>query len=282
MHPPARSEDVLYFSCGGCGTELSVPTALHGVEGPCPTCGVSLKAPSLYLPVNPLLPTAPAVHLPPLDRRHDAWQNTESIPVPDWMNRGLEADVVAPLNREPESDSSMAGLRVTEPSHRLRSREAAGFQAKLAIPEMEEPLDDSWQEKHRIQRERMSNARKIDRVAEQVLNSRGFQVARVSLLVATGGLCAGLVLFMKDRNWVLEMPWRPDRPAAMVETPRKPMPPSSQAAPIKPQRPEVDESNPFLVEDSSDLEGQQVPLLTPLPDPVSVPVGATPVRDGKN
>lgn len=197
------------------------------------------------------------------------------------MNYSQQAGVIDPLRME--SDEPL-GSQAAEPNRRQRSREAAGFQAKLAIPSLDEPLDDSWQEKHRIQRERMSNARKLDRVTDQMLNSRGFQVARVSLLVATGGLCAGLALFMKDRNWVLDLPWRPNRPATVVETPRKMTPvksPATAAEAAKSKAPAVDEPNPFLVEDSSDLEGQSTRMLAPLPTPVSVPVGATPIAAGK-
>src|SRR6478736_533859 len=81
MPASARSDDVLYFVCGGCGSELSVPVALHGVTGPCPCCARTIRAPELYVPPAPM-----AVSLPPVDRRHESWQNTESIPVPEWMN----------------------------------------------------------------------------------------------------------------------------------------------------------------------------------------------------
>jgi hypothetical protein len=41
--------DTIGFSCAQCGTSLLVPASMAGVEGPCPNCGQTIRAPRLGL-----------------------------------------------------------------------------------------------------------------------------------------------------------------------------------------------------------------------------------------
>lgn len=64
-------EDVIHFSCGSCHTKLTVPSKLAGVEGPCPKCGATIRAPRAEpaptpapAPVQPAPPGPAAVSAP--------------------------------------------------------------------------------------------------------------------------------------------------------------------------------------------------------------------------
>lgn len=297
MPATERSDDVLYFVCGGCGSELSVPVALHGVTGPCPCCLQTIRAPELVVP--PV-----AVSLPPVDRRHESWQNTESIPVPEWMGYGTEgAPVLVPSLgekgdawREESAEETLPPLpgqdrqRLISVDHFPEGRsgaEAGGFQAKLTISSTGEPLDDSWRERHRGIRGRLARIKALDRLAERILSSRAFRMARVALLVSIGGLCAGLILFLKDRHWVLDLPWRPDRSDPLTGGALLPATgPADGALAVHPQDPPasagpVESTNPFLAEDPSGLELIRLPE-APVPLPATLPGGAAPIASGKN
>jgi hypothetical protein len=101
-----------------------------------------------------------------------------------------------------------------------------------------------------------------------------FRIFRAALLVTTGGLFAGLVLYLKDRNWVLDLPWRPAPVETLVEVPL-----TGPAGTSRP--PELEK--PFLGEDPSELNGtfDHSPLAS-LPEATAIPIGASPIAAGKN
>ena len=45
---PADAESLLRFACMNCGKELTAPVSAAGVEGPCPICGTTIKAPQAF------------------------------------------------------------------------------------------------------------------------------------------------------------------------------------------------------------------------------------------
>ncbi len=272
METAAHFEEVLYFHCGACGTELSVPIAQQGIEGPCPCCGQLLQAPRQE--------PAGWVFLPPLDRRHDpiaplantGWdgEETEEILSPDtmpleWSSGGRGRSRRGPV---PEPEQAVSGWQL--PSG-LQGGSGKSFQARMAIPESEEPLDDSWQLRHLQQRRRISNFKKLDSAAARILDSTAFRVARVMILVLTGGLCAGLVLYLKDRKWSMEVPWKARQQQQKVDL--------IQMEPATVRGPAQDQPNPFLTEDPSELEGGSG-LFGPSPQAVTFPPASTPIASG--
>lgn len=280
MQPTVLQSDVLYFHCENCGAELSVPISLHGVEGPCPTCGDRIKAPELYIPCGHGGAES-GLDLPPADGRHEPPPlNTKGVPVPEWMNRQQSAAIPAP---EPARRPALpvASMRPMSKGSDLLPKQLSGiesrdFQARLSIPGFESEADDSWVERHRAQQQRQMTRKKLDRAANTFLESTFFRVARVALLVVTGGLCAGLVLYLKDRKWMLNMPWNQAVEESLAETP-------AGFTDAKTADPGAVAENPFLVEDSSELERAPAgAVLAPLPEPVSVPVSASPVVSGKD
>ena len=261
MQTSARPADVLLFQCGHCHSELSVPLALQGVIGPCPCCTQQIRAP---------LTMAQPLFLPPLDGAHEAL--TMPVPPPDWMDyqpsvpeRTAAADPNMPRSTRGDNDGLLP--------RQLAEHETLGFHAKLSIPQSGEPLDDSWRERHMEERRRTSSQKKLDRATDQFLDSRAWRVARMALMVTTGGLCAGLAIYLQDRNWVLELPWRPGPMETTVEVPVSKSPVRSRA---------MDPADPFLAEDPSDFEtvGRR-PAPMPLPDPISIQVRATPIAGKK-
>lgn len=262
MHTSMRPADVLLFQCGYCHTELSVPLVQQGVVGPCPCCAQQIRAPQTM--VQPLF-------LPPLDGAHEA--HTLPVPLPAWRDYQPSVPEEPVIDWSPPRPASRGDSNDGLLPRQLTEHESLGFQAKLSIPQPEEPLDDSWRERHMDERRRISSLKKLDRVTHQFLDSRVWRAARMALMVSTGGLCAGLGIYLQDRNWVLDLPWRPGPAETTVEVPALKSPIRSRA---------MDPADPFLAEDPSDLEtvGRSSALL-PLPDPVSLPVSAAPIASGK-
>jgi hypothetical protein len=252
MLTSARTADVLFFHCDQCATELSVPVALQGIEGPCPCCGVRVQAPELSQPVSGL---SMAIPLPPMDRRQAPPEF--SAPVPQgWRDEEMDEMMEAPEGRSSQ-------LRRDEMMpRRLSGQDTRAFQAKNIIPTLSELGVNA------------ANPSGIDRFSKspRVVDASFFRVARAAMIVITGGMCAGLGLYLKDRKWSLDLPWRPDRMEEVAVQPKaKPV-----AAPVA----KVDPANPFVEEDPSELENvTRSPALTPLPEPVSVTVGASAVAE---
>lgn len=282
MATTARQSDVLFFHCGSCQTELSVPAGLQGITGPCPICGQMIQAPMCPVPVQP------SVYLPPLDGMPDASQPiVTGLPSPhetagwdrpvDWSGYKIEDWTVVPVDGQAGPVDSREDQARKLPSRGGRGvpEGLAGFEAKLAIPPSEEPLDESWRQRHMEERRKIRNLKNLDKKATKILESQAFRVMRMVLLVGSGGLCAGLALYLKDRNWALELPWRPDA-APVVKSPRSQ--PAVTPAPASWQTP--DPAEPFMVDEPSELEAVTRPLRpgpAPVPGPVTVPVGAKPV-----
>lgn len=172
----------------------------------------------------------------------------------------------------------------------ISSVELREFKARLSIPEFDSEPDDSWVDRHRTLQQRQMVRKKLDRAAHNFLDSTFFRVARVALLVVTGGLCAGLTLYLKDRKWMLDFPWSQNAQEDLADAPYSPTAPQPASAKLASPSNSPSTStqasapeNPFLVEDASELEkSAPLPPMTPVPDPVSVPVGAAPIVTGKN
>lgn len=288
MHSTVLPADVLYFHCENCGAELSVPISLHGVEGPCPTCGDTIKAPELYIPSSSSPESEGLLNLPPLDGRHEPPAPvTKTIPVPDWMNRQI-APPADPLSDPGQKAPLPVAVMRPMPTaagllpKQISSVELREFKARHTIPEFDSEPDDSWVDRHRSQQQRQMVRKKLDRAAHHFLDSAFFRAARVALLVITGGLCAGLTLYLKDRKWMLDLPWSQNAVEDVADTPLTPPAANPGPAPSSSTQAATSE-NPFLVEDASELEKNAgLPAMTPVPDPVSVPVGASPIVSGKN
>jgi hypothetical protein len=277
MQASERSGDVLYFWCEGCGSELSVPVALHGIDGPCPCCGQTLRAPELVLP--PLPPAA--VSLPPLDRRHESWQISEPVPEPDWNqleSTGFSGALPSPL----ETDSSYvlpAGvaknpLRFLNDDPFAKGRGISGhggFHARLVIANPSEAPADSGLEDPPV-----SGKKPAGRLPQ----FPAFRLVRVFLLVITGGLGAALVLFLKDRQWVLDLPWQPYLEESTAGN--LPIPPTpSLPVPAPPETPGL--AHPFLAADPFELEQTtSPPVAAPLPDSAPFSGAPLPIASGKN
>lgn len=279
MQAIERSDDVLYFLCGGCGSELSVPVALHGIDGPCPCCGQTLRAPELALPPLP----AAMVSLPPVDRRHETWQNTELIPEPEWISpETASAESWMPALGEastsyvlPEAGKDRLWCLNDDPlAQDLGPSEDGELKAKLSPTSLPGPRDDS-KDSSRALCDREVRGKKVARFTA----IPGVRMLRVALLVITGGLCAALVLFLQDRHWVLDLPWQPDRGGSLTDIPALALPvlPARQVAPAH-----ADAPNPFLPGDPSELEQITFPDVAA---PVAVPGGAfgesPPIASGK-
>ncbi len=277
MQTSERSGDVLYFWCQGCGSELSVPVALHGIDGPCPCCGQTLRAPELVLP--PLPPAA--VSLPPLDRRHETWQSSEPVPEPDWKpleTTGFGGELPSPLETESSyvlpAGAAKNSLRFPNDDPFAKGRGISGhegFHAKLVMAHPSGAPATSREE---------DEASSGHRPAGRVPGFPAFRLVRVALLVITGGLGAALVLFLKDRQWVLDLPWQPHLEESMAGSP--PTPPSP-ASPV-PEPPETRTlPNPFLAADPFELEQTIPPLVAaPLPAPAALSGAPQPIASGKN
>ncbi len=251
------------FHCGHCRTELSVPLSLQGVKGPCPCCAQEIQAPQAR--------PAP-LHLPPLDGEHDL--ATAPVPPP---SRKYGSDAM------PELPGLWLDPSETVPVPRAaQDPEALGLRTKLLIPMASESEDDQWRERHLEERRRASFQALPESVGGR-RNSAVWRVTRMAMMVGIGGLCAGLAIFLQDRNWVLDLPWRPERPETMVEVPVASPEIGTPASAILPEaltaRQEVD---PFVSEDPSDLEHPNpLPPLSPIPEAQSIPTMASPIAGGR-
>lgn len=261
MQTTVRPADVLLFQCTHCRTELSVPLALQGVVGPCPCCAQPIQAPMAVT----------SLFLPPLDGAHEA--NTLPVPAPHWMQQFPTPPLASPAPEWSPPPSPRSELEDRLLPRQLTDHESLGFRAKLSIPASDEPLDGSWRERHLDERRRTQSLKKLDRAADQFLDSRFWKVARTGILVATGGLCAGLAIYLQDRNWVLDLPWRPGPAESVVNVPAAPPPARTRA---------MEPADPFIVEDPSELEAiSRRPALLPVPEALSLPVSASPISSAK-
>lgn len=198
--------NTLRFSCPACRAELAVPFSMAGIEGPCPSCYQTIRAPGLEaLPVAASwMPPQPYQQLPEPELADDLVlpdSGTEPVPVPV---AAMSAPFFPPVREQP--------LRPIPPLVNSRNEIHASvpvqpldraFRARLAIPPGEEPLDDTWKERHRDQRRSSRRARRAERAADNFLNSRGFRVVRVSLILASGAMLAFLFHYLRSHQWRL-------------------------------------------------------------------------------
>lgn len=208
--------NTLRFTCPACHAELAVPVQMAGIEGPCPSCYHTIRAP-LTMPVflPPAVEPAPvpeAVVTPP------AWHDSglPILPPGDWTQAAqapriakeesewqVDAGPVFPPSRGPEVPPLPAPgreSRVIQPGAPLVAKES-NFKARLAIPPAGEPLDDSWKERHRDQQRSSRRARRVDQAAHRFLESRGFRVTRVALILLSGAMLAFLFHYMQNHQW---------------------------------------------------------------------------------
>jgi hypothetical protein len=77
------------------------------------------------------------------------------------------------------------------------------FQARLAIPPQDEPLDDTWKGRHRDQRRHSRRVRRVEKAAQSFLDSRAFRAARVVLILLSGAMLAWLFQYLRTHEWRL-------------------------------------------------------------------------------
>ena len=82
----APQEPLLRFFCGSCGHGLEAPADCAGVEGPCPMCGVEMRAPHGFT-ANGSAADHSGIHLPPLNEETglvelpmDFWEAQAELP----------------------------------------------------------------------------------------------------------------------------------------------------------------------------------------------------------
>ena len=249
--PPA---EVMLFHCSHCHAELSVPRGLQGVSGPCPCCSQQIQAPQ----------TSPVpLRLPPPDGSPDS--STAPAPLPD-LGRNLRDLRDMPAEWYNEGEHSHSPRQRDEP-------EIIGFRAKLAIPRISDGEDTQWTEHYVDDKRRASSQPRSEPGGNFRSNSKVWNVARTGLTIATGGLFAGLTIFLQDRQWVLDLPWRPVRPDSLVEIPA---PPDH----LLTRTPHP--ADPFLSEDPSDLEKlEEGHFPSPPLEARSMPAGASPIASGR-
>jgi len=159
---------------------LTVPATLAGIQGPCPSC---LRI--IHAPLQEALYDIDSIDLDPLPHQ----------------NASRAAPPVFPEVRGRRPGDSGASL-VAEKN----------FKARLAIPRQEEPLDDSWKDRHRDQRRRNRRAQKVGKAAQSFLESRGFQITRVALILLSGAMLAWLFQYLRTHRWQL-----PGNPTAVED-----------------------------------------------------------------
>ena len=287
MQTIAQPNDILLFQCVHCSTELSVPISMQGVEGPCPTCQQIIKAPECELPM-----LQPGLFFPPSRRDAEPPQREHNLPPQTSLPVPQSGVVVfpehGPASLPPEFYQKAPPVDIVPRNGSHPS--TAGFQSKLEIPATRPLPAASPPRSPQRGKKGKPRGRQLDRAATKFLDSSCFRVARVAVLIFLGGACAGLFLYMKDRQWVVNLPWRPSipdkiakvRPAVEANTPptRSTGPALVPALPLPPKT--DDEENPLLVEDLPQKHQASQPIMAPMPAPGSVPTGAAPVGEEKN
>ena len=275
MQSSARLADVLFFRCGPCGAELSVPLALQGIEGPCPCCGQLTKAPAYNAPAAPRM-----VQLPPLERHEKAdppematsslaWGKNHPAGRDLSVNQKLPDPILSPPKDSGERDPSLRFLQ-----RQLVRSGAQSLEFKSGIVSPEKFPYVAGQLRNAVTNFQKSAKKNRTGRLRMFFDLPLFRIFRAALLVTTGGLFAGLVLYLKDRNWVLDLPWRPAPVETLVEVPL-----TGPAGTSRP--PELEK--PFFGEDPSELNGtfDHSPMAS-LPEATAIPIGASPIAAGKN
>jgi len=118
VNPP----DVIRFHCPHCHVFLSVPKALAGVTGPCPSCSAQITAPHFDLPPAPQFPSPGAIAPLP------------SAPAVAAQTSPLAAAEPSPIRPEPR------GLSTPKPVESIRAIDPADIDERLALPSPASPL----------------------------------------------------------------------------------------------------------------------------------------------
>ena len=164
--------DLLQFQCTACRAELTVPAALAGIEGPCPSCFQTIQA-----------PVPEARYEAPLALRDVPWITPGTPPRNEFTAR--------PIPPEP-----MVTPQFPAPPDK-------NFRARLAISAPGEPLDDSWKSRHRDLRRKSRRIRKAEEAAHSFLESQAFRVSRVALILTSAGMLVWLFIYMESHQWRL-------------------------------------------------------------------------------
>jgi|GEM_PF-4379228 len=171
MTATSFSPEVLRFHCPRCGAELTVPATLAGIDGPCPSCCQIIQAPLLEA----------LYEMEPGD-----------FDLPGRQSQGPSGNPVYPAPRE----KSVPDPGFLPPPEK-------NFKARLAIPPQEEPLDDTWKGRHRSKRRRNRRVQRVENAAQSFLDSRGFQIARVLLILLSAAMLAWLFQYLRTHQWQL-------------------------------------------------------------------------------
>lgn len=209
MQLSARPADVLFFHCGFCRTELSVPVALQGIDGPCPGCGQNISAPLCPVPVLPQ-----RVYLPPLDRTHESPQeSTEAVALPAETGPVSLPGRHRQVGLIPQSSARTVLMPDEGEDDAAPALPPRWGPAAMALPvrPLPPPAMTVPGEKP-AGRQMPLTSMAPGRVQQAGLagpacrsRSRFF---RVLLLVMLGGLAAGVVLHMKNRGRGMDWPWK--------------------------------------------------------------------------
>jgi hypothetical protein len=208
-----------------------------------------------------------SLFLPPLDGRHE----TAPVPLPKQLGLGH-----ANFNL-PEYVRTLPPAAPTRSEdgllpRRLADHESIGFRAKLTIPPLaQEAEGPPWMSPDGAVRNEAASWTSRPRGNQAYFNSKALKVTRMALLVSTGGLCAGLVIFLRDRQWAAGLPWQPAPASSMVELPARGVPLRSKA---------MDPADLFILEDPSEIESfAHRPALPPMAqsETRTVPMAGGPV-----
>ena len=214
----------LRFTCPFCHAELAVPFSLAGVEGPCPSCYGTIRAPGLEAipaaftwlppkvqappPMETLSPPAPVrpvsapvrpvpIAAPPVAAYEP--ENEVMVPDPDSEPAHTTFPPVReqPLRPIPPPVNNMQEMQASVPVQPLDR----SFRARIAIRPQDEPLDDSWKARHRDQRRSARRSRRVEKAAHSFLESRTFRLARLGLILSSGAMLAFLFHYLRTHQW---------------------------------------------------------------------------------
>jgi len=265
MSAPNEPAATLRFSCPACRAELAVPVALAGIEGPCPSCCHTIRAP-LTQPVPPPVPV-----LTPLTPA--AWQGSSDpiLPGPLWPPAPGDASRQENcLASVPEAIlSPPRPIQIPEPDRAQQvmqggftgSAQERNFRPRRAIPPPDEPPDDSWKDRHLKQQRSTRRVRRAEQAAHNLLHSRGFRVARVALILLSGAMLAFLLHYLKSHQWRF-----PGMSPAIADEP--PRPPQGKV------RPAGSDVNELMSDDDTEIP----PASSTIPSPSDSAAIAAPPR----
>lgn len=233
--------DVITFCCPACQARLTVPLQLAGIEGPCPSCYHTIRAPERpalaspppFLPplIAPPVPEPPPMPAPVAIEREPAHVPQYNAPAWDDTTPIMLPVMVQPETSIPEALVAPA-FNPGNFNELMDAGQDKGFKARLAIRPPEE-LDASWKERHREQEKGRRRVRRVERAAQSFLDSRTFRLGRAALLLLCGGMVAWLTLHLKENHWSFgsQPPVAEGTPARRPGVPLPNTPPAPPAGP---------------------------------------------------